>query len=412
MFVDTAEWIPDLLELHLEELLALWQLRLAVLESPEWFCGDLAKLDHRIDAHADGLVVAGSAAVGLLEKGLDSADRAEAFAAAWPLLMSESPERAALVLDAAERNADKDLSGLADAFALSPHLPLQDRWQKWLEGDDPNLAGLAALHSAVRQRTAPGRGLLPRLLRDSSPATRIRGWNLAAISGCPELSRETFVSGMEAPETDVRSAAVEAAIWSGQAWLLDHCRASWRTAAPSQWLYCECLARLGSPGDQPEVEAMLAEPGLGPRRPLLAGWFGHPGFLPRLCEFCSSQDAALAAAASTAFQRMTGQPIGSGQSVPLEPDEPVDDFEREFLETVELPDAERARQLLDTRQSEWDQAPRWIAGHPVKPDTAAGLAAMVDLQARWQVARFMAWHRQPVLDLRDLSNLQIITKAR
>jgi hypothetical protein len=78
--------LPDLLEEHLEELAFLWALRQNILRSRQDQVRHLRQFEDRIEAHTQGLLLAGAGLPAAVEPALSSADSSEAFAAAYSLL--------------------------------------------------------------------------------------------------------------------------------------------------------------------------------------------------------------------------------------------------------------------------------------------------------------------------------------
>ena len=53
------KFLPDLVEEHFEELAFLWGQRRGALRSPRFMPRDLDRLEKRIEAHLQGLLIAG-----------------------------------------------------------------------------------------------------------------------------------------------------------------------------------------------------------------------------------------------------------------------------------------------------------------------------------------------------------------
>src|SRR5262245_30085067 len=51
--------IPRVLAIHAEEAAFLWLLRDAAVDAPHYKIGELSRLDNRVEAHIDGLRIAG-----------------------------------------------------------------------------------------------------------------------------------------------------------------------------------------------------------------------------------------------------------------------------------------------------------------------------------------------------------------
>ncbi|MDQ7014962.1 MAG: TIGR02270 family protein [Gammaproteobacteria bacterium] len=74
--------IPHIISQHAEEAAFLWLLRDAAVHAPHYDLKDLAKLDGRIEAHLDGLRIAGEAGWLACEENLSFEEPGEVFAAA------------------------------------------------------------------------------------------------------------------------------------------------------------------------------------------------------------------------------------------------------------------------------------------------------------------------------------------
>jgi uncharacterized protein (TIGR02270 family) len=74
--------IESIVSQHAEETSFLWLLRAAAVAAPHYSLKDLAHLDDRVEAHIDGLRVAGDEAWPFCAAGLDHQESGEDFAAA------------------------------------------------------------------------------------------------------------------------------------------------------------------------------------------------------------------------------------------------------------------------------------------------------------------------------------------
>ncbi len=81
--------IESIVSQHAEEAAFLWLLRDAAVAAPHYSLQDLAELDERVEAHIDGLRVAGSAGWAFCVEGLASEESGEVFAAAVIALEGE-----------------------------------------------------------------------------------------------------------------------------------------------------------------------------------------------------------------------------------------------------------------------------------------------------------------------------------
>jgi len=74
--------IPHIIEQHAEESAFLWLLRTAAIHQPHYDLEDLAELDNRVEAHLDGLRIAGDDGWAIAAAALSLAEPGEVFTAA------------------------------------------------------------------------------------------------------------------------------------------------------------------------------------------------------------------------------------------------------------------------------------------------------------------------------------------
>lgn len=91
--------IPDIVSQHAEEAALLWLLRSNAIRHPHYALKDLAKLDDRVEAHLDGLRVAGEPGWELCRGTLGNEEIGEVFAASVMAFESGVEERIQAVLD-------------------------------------------------------------------------------------------------------------------------------------------------------------------------------------------------------------------------------------------------------------------------------------------------------------------------
>jgi hypothetical protein len=117
--------------------------------------------------------------------------------------------------------------------------------------------------------------------------------------------------------------------------------------------------------------------------------------LNALVRWMDDADVAQAAAAGEAFSRITGIDIrGERRTLPV-PDD-ADEFEREMAPDVWLPDAGKARMLVERHGSEWAAGLRWCNGLRLDVELTRDMLAQLDLEARWDAAARAALARRPI----------------
>jgi len=91
--------ITEIVSQHAEEAAFLWLLRSNAIRQPHYALKDLAKLDGRVEAHLDGLRVAGEPGWELCKAALGNEEAGEVFAASVMAVESGIESRIQAVLD-------------------------------------------------------------------------------------------------------------------------------------------------------------------------------------------------------------------------------------------------------------------------------------------------------------------------
>src|SRR3954454_11441542 len=109
--------LTHIVEQHAEEAAFLWLLRDKEVDAPHCRRHNLARLDERVEAHVDGLRVAGEAGREIAWSQLQQwGEMGELFGAAVPLVETGDPARVAPCVDFAEHHPES-LRGLVGAIA-------------------------------------------------------------------------------------------------------------------------------------------------------------------------------------------------------------------------------------------------------------------------------------------------------
>ena len=119
--------IAEIVSQHAEEGAFLWLLRSNAVSAPHYSLKDLAKLDGRVEAHLDGLRVAGEPGWELCKAGLGNEENGEVFAASVMAFESSVELRIQAVLDAVTAKPEL-IDGMVSALGwltfeqASPHI--------------------------------------------------------------------------------------------------------------------------------------------------------------------------------------------------------------------------------------------------------------------------------------------------
>lgn len=178
--------IPHIIEQHAEESAFLWILRSHAVHAPHYRLKDLAKLDNRVEAHLDGLRIAGAEGWELLEQALKIGEAGELFAAGLLALESRDPQKIAKVISIAE-TADEAGKGLVSAFGWTQPAKLAGTVKQLLDSGS-SFQQLIGLSACSVHREHPGK-ILNQLVVDSNTelALRVRALRIAGELKCRDL---------------------------------------------------------------------------------------------------------------------------------------------------------------------------------------------------------------------------------
>ena len=177
--------IPAVYAKHLEEFAFLWGQRKAALRSPDYTLGDVARLEQRIAAHLDGLLLAGEAAIPTLEAGLAGDDPQAVFAAGYVLLALRVPAAAQRVAEAFLHAEAEKIEALSQSLCHGP-IDLIEKPLRHAAASAPAPAAVAALEAlAFHRRPDPGDDRLAEFLQDKNAQVRRAAWRIMAILYSP-----------------------------------------------------------------------------------------------------------------------------------------------------------------------------------------------------------------------------------
>ncbi|OJH33680.1 hypothetical protein BON30_47435 [Cystobacter ferrugineus] len=116
MSLPSNDPLPEIVSRHFEEASFLWTLRRRAIHAPHYTFTDLERLDERVEAHLDGLRIAGGAAQAVIDEALSVAGGGEIFAATVLAFDKGSADCLAPVLELA-RDSESGLEAFLSALS-------------------------------------------------------------------------------------------------------------------------------------------------------------------------------------------------------------------------------------------------------------------------------------------------------
>jgi uncharacterized protein (TIGR02270 family) len=177
--------IHDIVSQHAEEAAFLWLLRDGAVCAPQYLLTDLARLDERLEAHLDGLRVAGGEGWEISQQELKWQEPGEVFAAAVLALESEARDRIEFVVDVGAAAPALE-RGLVSALGWTAAACVAPLVSDLSHSAEPARRRLAIAAHAIR-REDPGRWLID-ALRDEDLGVRARAYRAAGELGKSDLA--------------------------------------------------------------------------------------------------------------------------------------------------------------------------------------------------------------------------------
>lgn len=182
--METPIIIP-IIEQHAEEAAFQWLRRDAAIGEPHYSLSDLAKLDNRVDAHLDGLRIAGVGGWDICEKALEIEEPGEVFTAAFLAFESGDGEKIDKIVSVGSKSPEL-FRGLVSALGWQDHEHLNAILPSLLNANSLQYLRLGVAASAIH-RIDPG-DALTRVLKSSDLFLRAR-----ALRSVGELKRRDLL---------------------------------------------------------------------------------------------------------------------------------------------------------------------------------------------------------------------------
>jgi uncharacterized protein (TIGR02270 family) len=317
------EFLRDILEEHLEEAIFLYTQRRTALADDGHNLADLARLEERLLAHVDGLVVAGGEAWDLVARLLTDGDEGEAFIAALVTLAAGDPDRSEQqrteLLAAFKQASGETLAGLTGAFCLfgSGDLTKVLRNEAAEAGVETTVAVLEIL-AFHRQGFSPDE--LRDVLRSEESTIRIAGLRAAASMGWRDFAGRT-ADFLTAPDPNLVAESIRTGFILNDDKGLQTSRALVAEGKEPGAGVQIWLGLAGRPEDATLLAAGLDSETLGRGAVTALGWLGQPGAVDKLLQRLDRLD--LARRIGAAVRRITGVDLAAAGLVIPDREEPA-----------------------------------------------------------------------------------------
>ena len=178
---ETPSVIHEIIEQHAEEAAFLWTVRDRAVLSPSYSLKDISAVDERVEAHLDGLRIAGPVGWQICDHTLDQPEPGIVFAAAVLGFESRDTDRIGRILEIGCLTPELQ-RGLISALGWLPFSKIKAYVKDLLDSERPEMRCIGIAAFAAHRRD-PGQPLTQAL---SDPDARLRA---RALKACGELGK-------------------------------------------------------------------------------------------------------------------------------------------------------------------------------------------------------------------------------
>jgi uncharacterized protein (TIGR02270 family) len=364
--------IPEIVDQHAEEAAFLWLLRDNAVRAPHYLLGDLARLDNRVEAHLDGLRVAGAPAWDILQKQLEDGKAGETFAATVLAIESREEDRIATVLELGTASEER-IRGLISGLGWLPHEKAVRLIVAAFDKKTPVFRRIAIAATAIH-RFNPGDEALLSMLANPDPAVQARTakaiGELGAVSLAGSLARQ-----LASDDSACRFAAAwSIALLTGGPAALERLRQIVEAGEPLAPKALQVVLRRMSVDEASRWLSRLQQDPAQMRNVVTgAGIIGDPRWVPFLIEQMKVKPLARAAgeafAAITgvhlAYQKLESPPPEDFQAGPTEdPKDP--NVAMDIDEHLAWPEPDAVARWWQGQKKSFTDGTRYLAGKPIQ----------------------------------------------
>ncbi len=379
--------IAEIVSQHAEEAAFLWLLRSNAIDQPHYALKDLAKLDDRVEAHLDGLRVAGEPGWELCKAALGNEEAGEVFAASVMAFESGIDSRMQTVLETIEKTPAL-YGGAVSALGWMPFKQAAPHAELLAAVESPvrRLIGLAAF--AVH-RQDPG-SALQEAIGSADPILKAR-----AFKAVGELGKSNLLPLVKEHLAQDDLTYRFWAAWSGALLGESAAVSVLQRLAESGHLCREqacamALRRMAVPQGQAWLKVLANAPNTLRLAVQGAGVIGDPAAIPWLMQMMA--DPIMARVAGESFTSITGidlsyddldtdQPEGFEAGPTENPDD--ENVEMDADEDLPWPDPRLIEKWWATHRIEFRNGTRYLCGKPMAVDSLKeGLKAGKQRQRR------------------------------
>ena len=371
------KYIPHIIDQHAEEAAFLWLLRNSAVSAPHYDLEALADLDERVEAHLDGLRIAGDYGWEICKANLDFKENGELFAATVLALESQSAEKLKTVYAVLAENPELQ-SGFVSALGWIEPKFLQGKVSGFLASKEPFWRKIGIAACAV-QRVDP-KDYLKQGIKDEDADLCCQSLKTAGELGRTDLMGDMH-KAMASKNLDIKFWSAWAAVLCGDRQqalntLLLIVKQGGADEYSNVSEAMELLFRIMALGESKDLLADLKEQSRLRHVIKAIGIRGEIDFIPWLIEQMDVPE--LSRVAGESFTTITGKDLAYDdldkdkpkgfESGPTENPED-DDVELDADEDLPWPNPEAIQLWWSTNKSNFTIGTRYLNGMPISKET-------------------------------------------
>jgi uncharacterized protein (TIGR02270 family) len=342
------------------------------MDEPHYFIYDLAKLDDRVDAHIDGLRIAGDEGWEICKETLAWQDAGEIFTGAVLAFESGHADRVKDVLEAGSKELELS-RGIVSALGWLSYSVAEKFIQRYLNSESPELQRVGLAACSVHRKD-PGK-----ILRDGPSSSDLfsKARTLKAIG---ELGKTKFSAAVKDHLNDEHEKCRFYAAWASL--LLGHLsgvpvlKNMTETGGPFAERACSTALRRMDVAEGRDWHRGLSEKAHLQRIALIgAGALGDPVLVPWLIEYMSIPDMARVAGESLsmitgvdlAYEGLEGERPEGFKAGPTENPED-EDVAMDPDEELPWPEPKLIQEWWQKHKANFKSGVRYLCGKPISDE--------------------------------------------
>ena len=365
--------ISSIVSQHAEEAAFLWLLRSNAIHAPHYSLIDLAKLDGRVDAHLDGLRVAGETGWDLCKAALGNEEAGEVFAASVMAFESGIESRIQAILEVVQKTPALS-TGLISALGWIAYEQVSSHIDRFLNSESPTIQRVGLAAKAVHRKD-PG-FVLQTMLGSSDALLHAR-----ALKAVGELGRKNLASlvrsSLNAEDPSLRWWAAWSGALLGDAMAVPVLQQFGAQKGPyAMKAATTAVRRMSVDMAHPWIRALAENPETIRVALCAAGALGDPTSIPWLIE--SMAAPTLARVAGESFTMITGVDLAyddldtdKPEGFEAGPTEDPEDLnvEMDSDEDLPWPHSELIKKWWFAHRLEFTNGTRYLLGKPMTIET-------------------------------------------